>query len=90
MLARGAFRHEQERGIAGQPHDDENDRQHAEAESDARGLAEALGGLKMLQAVAAPYAMMRFVPTGGVSADNLERYLALLAPAPAAHTQRVV
>jgi 2-dehydro-3-deoxyphosphogluconate aldolase/(4S)-4-hydroxy-2-oxoglutarate aldolase len=38
--------------------------------------AEALGGLRMLQAVAAPYGMMRFVPTGGISAENLERYLA--------------
>lgn len=38
--------------------------------------AEALGGLKTLQAVAAPYGMMRFVPTGGISAENLERYLA--------------
>lgn len=38
--------------------------------------AEALGGLKMLQAVAAPYGMMRFVPTGGISAENLGKYLA--------------
>lgn len=38
--------------------------------------AEAFGGLKTLQAIAAPYGMMRFVPTGGISPDNLERYLA--------------
>lgn len=38
--------------------------------------AEAFGGLKTLQAIAAPYAMMRFVPTGGITPDNLERYLA--------------
>ena len=38
--------------------------------------AEAFGGLKTLQAIAAPYAMMRFVPTGGISAENLEKYLA--------------
>jgi 2-dehydro-3-deoxyphosphogluconate aldolase/(4S)-4-hydroxy-2-oxoglutarate aldolase len=37
--------------------------------------AEALGGLKMLNAIAAPYRDVRFVPTGGVSADNLLDYL---------------
>ena len=38
--------------------------------------AEALGGLKTLQAVAGPYGMMRFVPTGGITAENVEKYLA--------------
>jgi 2-dehydro-3-deoxyphosphogluconate aldolase/(4S)-4-hydroxy-2-oxoglutarate aldolase len=38
--------------------------------------AEAIGGLKTLQAIAAPYGMMRFIPTGGISPDNLEKYLA--------------
>jgi len=37
--------------------------------------AEASGGLKTLKAVAAPYAMMRFVPTGGIVPDNLLDYL---------------
>ena len=30
----------------------------------------------MLKAVAAPYSMMRFIPTGGISAENLAHYLA--------------
>jgi len=38
--------------------------------------AEAIGGLKYLKAIAAPYGMMRFVPTGGINADNLRSYLA--------------
>jgi 2-dehydro-3-deoxyphosphogluconate aldolase/(4S)-4-hydroxy-2-oxoglutarate aldolase len=38
--------------------------------------AEALGGLKTLQAIAAPYGMMRFMPTGGITAELLEKYLA--------------
>ena len=38
--------------------------------------AEAFGGLKTLQAIAAPYGMMRFVPTGGITAENLDKYLA--------------
>jgi 2-dehydro-3-deoxyphosphogluconate aldolase/(4S)-4-hydroxy-2-oxoglutarate aldolase len=37
--------------------------------------AEASGGLKMLKAVAAPYAMMKFVPTGGIVPENLGEYL---------------
>jgi 2-dehydro-3-deoxyphosphogluconate aldolase/(4S)-4-hydroxy-2-oxoglutarate aldolase len=37
--------------------------------------AEAFGGLKTLRAIAAPYGMMRFVPTGGISAENLDKYL---------------
>lgn len=38
--------------------------------------AEAIGGLKTLQAFAAPFGMMRFMPTGGITPDNLEKYLA--------------
>jgi 2-dehydro-3-deoxyphosphogluconate aldolase/(4S)-4-hydroxy-2-oxoglutarate aldolase len=39
--------------------------------------SEALGGLEMLKAITAPYAHtgVRFVPTGGVTAANLEAYL---------------
>lgn len=37
--------------------------------------AEAAGGLKMLKAMAAPYGSLTFMPTGGISADNLLEYL---------------
>jgi len=37
--------------------------------------AEAMGGLKTLKAIAAPYGSIRFIPTGGVNADNLPAYL---------------
>ena len=37
--------------------------------------AEAAGGLKMLKAMAAPYGQVTFMPTGGISADNLLEYL---------------
>lgn len=37
--------------------------------------AEALGGIPMLKALAAPFPGMRFVPTGGVSPDNLGAWL---------------
>ena len=37
--------------------------------------AEAAGGLKMLKAMAAPYGQLNFMPTGGISADNLLEYL---------------
>lgn len=39
--------------------------------------AEAMGGVNTLQAVAAPYRMMRFIPTGGVGPENLMHYLTL-------------
>lgn len=39
--------------------------------------AEALGGVKMLQALSGPYHQLRFVPTGGIGPDNLRAYLAL-------------
>ena len=37
--------------------------------------AEAVGGLKMLKAMAAPYGQLNFMPTGGINADNLLDYL---------------
>ena len=37
--------------------------------------AEAFGGLKSLKAISAPYTMMKFIPTGGISSTNLEEYL---------------
>ena len=37
--------------------------------------AEAFGGLKTLKALSAPYGMVRFIPTGGINADNLKTYL---------------
>lgn len=37
--------------------------------------AEASGGLKMIKAMAAPYTKMKFMPTGGISIDNLNSYL---------------
>ena len=50
----------------------------------ARGLdllkffpAEAMGGVQTLRALSAPFASVRFVPTGGITAANLPQYLAL-------------
>jgi 2-dehydro-3-deoxyphosphogluconate aldolase / (4S)-4-hydroxy-2-oxoglutarate aldolase len=37
--------------------------------------AEPLGGVSMLKALAAPFSMMRFIPTGGITAANLGGYL---------------
>lgn len=39
--------------------------------------AEAIGGTRALSAMAAPFPGLRFIPTGGISVDNLESYLAL-------------
>jgi 2-dehydro-3-deoxyphosphogluconate aldolase/(4S)-4-hydroxy-2-oxoglutarate aldolase len=39
--------------------------------------AEASGGVKTLQAIAAPYQGVKFIPTGGISAGNLADYLKL-------------
>lgn len=39
--------------------------------------AEAYGGVKTLKALKGPYADIRFMPTGGVSLDNMNNYLAL-------------
>jgi 2-dehydro-3-deoxyphosphogluconate aldolase/(4S)-4-hydroxy-2-oxoglutarate aldolase len=41
--------------------------------------AEAFGGVQTLQAIAAPYGMLRFIPTGGITAENLGEYLRLPA-----------
>jgi 2-dehydro-3-deoxyphosphogluconate aldolase/(4S)-4-hydroxy-2-oxoglutarate aldolase len=38
--------------------------------------AEASGGLALLKALAAPFRGLRFVPTGGITADRLASYLA--------------
>ena len=38
--------------------------------------AEALGGLKLIKAMAAPYGNIKFVPTGGISEKNALDYLA--------------
>ena len=37
--------------------------------------AEPAGGMKMIKAVAAPYTMMSFMPTGGINVDNIREYL---------------
>ncbi|MBV8780643.1 MAG: bifunctional 4-hydroxy-2-oxoglutarate aldolase/2-dehydro-3-deoxy-phosphogluconate aldolase [Phycisphaerae bacterium] len=37
--------------------------------------AEAIGGLKLLKALAAPYGQMRFMPTGGITQQNISEYL---------------
>lgn len=38
--------------------------------------AEAAGGINMIKAMAAPYTNMKFMPTGGISAKNINEYLA--------------
>lgn len=38
--------------------------------------AEQAGGLPYIKSVCGPYTTMRFMPTGGISADNLNTYLA--------------
>ncbi|MDR1611703.1 MAG: bifunctional 4-hydroxy-2-oxoglutarate aldolase/2-dehydro-3-deoxy-phosphogluconate aldolase [Planctomycetota bacterium] len=38
--------------------------------------AAAYGGLKTIKALAAPFPMMRFIPTGGISEKNVLEYLA--------------
>lgn len=37
--------------------------------------AETMGGVKALKALSAPYRDVRFIPTGGISQENLLRYL---------------
>ena len=37
--------------------------------------AEAFGGLKTLKAMSGPYGAVKFIPTGGISPDNLLEYL---------------
>jgi 2-dehydro-3-deoxyphosphogluconate aldolase/(4S)-4-hydroxy-2-oxoglutarate aldolase len=38
--------------------------------------AEPLGGVKMINALAGPFPSMRFIPTGGITAELLPKYLA--------------
>ncbi len=37
--------------------------------------AEPSGGIKMIKAIAAPYTMMKFIPTGGINENNMGDYL---------------
>lgn len=37
--------------------------------------AEQAGGLEMIKAMAAPYPMLKFMPTGGINPQNMEIYL---------------
>lgn len=37
--------------------------------------AEQAGGLSMLKSMAAPYTMLKFMPTGGINTENLKDYL---------------
>lgn len=37
--------------------------------------AEAAGGLAMIKAMSAPYGSLKFMPTGGINAANLNTYL---------------
>lgn len=37
--------------------------------------AEALGGIAMLKSLSGPYSQIKFVPTGGISANNMKDYL---------------
>lgn len=37
--------------------------------------AEAAGGVKMIKAMSAPYVNMKFMPTGGINAKNINEYL---------------
>lgn len=39
--------------------------------------AEAYGGIKTLKALAGPYANVSFLPTGGITIDNMKEYLSL-------------
>ena len=37
--------------------------------------AEALGGIAMLKSLSGPYSQIKFLPTGGISANNMKDYL---------------
>ena len=37
--------------------------------------AKQYGGLDTIKALAAPFPSMRFMPTGGINADNIQEYL---------------
>jgi 2-dehydro-3-deoxyphosphogluconate aldolase / (4S)-4-hydroxy-2-oxoglutarate aldolase len=41
--------------------------------------AEAMGGVRFLQAICAPYRQVRFIPTGGIDTRNIANYLGLPA-----------
>lgn len=41
--------------------------------------AEAAGGIKMIKSLAAPYTMVKFMPTGGINTSNLKDYLSCKA-----------
>src|SRR3954469_7700861 len=41
--------------------------------------AESIGGIKALKAMAAPYSMVRFIPTGSITLEKLPDYLAFKA-----------
>jgi 2-dehydro-3-deoxyphosphogluconate aldolase/(4S)-4-hydroxy-2-oxoglutarate aldolase len=43
--------------------------------------AEAAGGVRMIEALAAPFPSVRFIPTGGIGPDNVARYLAIASVA---------
>ncbi|MBR4749245.1 MAG: bifunctional 4-hydroxy-2-oxoglutarate aldolase/2-dehydro-3-deoxy-phosphogluconate aldolase [Abditibacteriota bacterium] len=43
--------------------------------------AGAFGGVKTLKALSGPYSMVKFIPTGGVSPDNLAEYISCPATA---------
>jgi len=38
--------------------------------------AEQAGGLEYIKAIAAPYPSLKFMPTGGINAENISRYIA--------------
>ncbi len=40
--------------------------------------AEQSGGVSMLKAMAAPYTMLKFMPTGGINKENLKEYLGFI------------
>ena len=40
--------------------------------------AEAIGGLKLIKSMAAPYVDMQFMPTGGINESNMLDYLTIL------------
>lgn len=42
--------------------------------------AEQAGGVAMIKAMGAPYNMVKFMPTGGISAKNLSEYLSCSMP----------
>jgi 2-dehydro-3-deoxyphosphogluconate aldolase/(4S)-4-hydroxy-2-oxoglutarate aldolase len=78
-FSRAVVKHCQDRGIPVFPGIATPAELQAAYEADVRIVkffpAEALGGLSTLKAIAAPFAMMRFIPTGGINANNAADYL---------------